>query len=108
MSGSFLVKNGIRKIILDNFNCMVKVVICLICRDFRIFGFDGICALEQESCLACLDHAEVVVAVTAGDGVISDRLPALTVVYLDFSQRILKSVISPLSATTRELQKIVG
>ena len=33
---------------------------------------------------------------------------AFTVVYLDFSQRILKSVISPLSATTRELQKIVG
>ena len=56
------------------FNCIVEFVICLICRDFRIFGFDGICALEQESCLACLDHAEVVVAVTAGDGVISDRL----------------------------------
>ena len=33
---------------------------------------------------------------------------ALTVVYLVFSQRIRKPVISPLSATTRELQKMVG
>ena len=53
---------------------VVEFIICFVCRDFRIFGFDGICALEQESGLACLDHAEVVVAVTAGDCVISDRL----------------------------------
>lgn len=33
---------------------------------------------------------------------------AFTVVYLEFSTRILNPVISPLSATSRELQKIVG
>lgn len=39
---------------------------------FDLFG-----TLEQEPCLAGLDHAQIVVAVTAGDGLEADRLQCL-------------------------------
>ena len=55
-------------------DCIIQLIISLVCRDFRVFGFDGVGALEEEACFACLDHAEVVVAVAAGDGVVADRL----------------------------------
>ena len=31
-------------------------------------------ALEQEPCLAGLDHSQIIMAVTAGDGLEADRL----------------------------------
>ena len=70
--------------------------------------FDLLSTLEQEACLAGLDHTQIVMAVAAGDGLKPMDCSALTVVYLEFSTRILNPVISPFSATSRELQKMVG
>ena len=77
-------------------NRVIQLVVSFVSRELRILSLDGICALEQESCFTCLDHTQVVVAVTAGNGVVAD------------GQRILKSVISPFSPTTSVLQKMVG
>ena len=55
-------------------NCVIQLVICFISRNLRIFSLDSIRALEQESCFTCLDHAKVVVAVTAGNGVVANGL----------------------------------
>ena len=40
-------------------------------------GFDLLRALEEEACLAGLDHPQIVEAVAAGDGVIADGLQGL-------------------------------
>ena len=53
---------------------IIQLIVSFICRNLRILRFDGIGDLEQEACFACLNHAKVVVAVAAGDGVIADGL----------------------------------
>lgn len=45
-----------------------QIVVLVVSRQLWIFRFDGVGALEQESGFACLDHADIVVAVAAGDG----------------------------------------
>ena len=65
-----------------------------------------IVALEQEACFACLDHAKVVVAVTACDGVISDGLQGFDSCvfgfFTDFKMRCEKSKYT----TVKALQSI--
>ena len=47
-----------------------EIIEFLNCRNVRIIGLDLIGAPEKEACAACLYHAEVVVAVTGGDGIL--------------------------------------
>lgn len=56
------------------FDRVEQIVVGFKSRKFRILCFDRICAAEQESGFACLDHAEIIVTVTAGDRIIADRL----------------------------------
>ena len=76
---------------------------------------DVICTLSKEA--EKYDYLTFVIYLYAtqleeGDSDSKSKLAKIsrvsTVVYFDFSQRILKSVTSPFSATTSELQKIVG
>ena len=72
-------------------------------RELRVISLDSICTSEEETSFACLYHTEVIEAVAACDSLIADRLKSLYC-----WQRILNPVISPLSATSSVLQKIVG
>ena len=55
-------------------NCVIQLVISFVSRNLRIFSLDRVGALEQESCLTCLDHTQIVVAVSTGNGVVADGL----------------------------------
>ena len=51
-----------------------KFLISLICRELGVIVLYLVSALEEKTSLACLYHTKVIVAVAAGDGVITDRL----------------------------------
>ncbi len=51
-----------------------KLLIRLIRRNLRIVGFDFIGRAEQEACLTCLNHAEIIIGIAACDRFESDRL----------------------------------
>ena len=59
---------------LDSFE---QIVVFVVSRKLRILRLDSVCALEQEACLACLDHADIIVAVAACDSFEADRLQSL-------------------------------
>ena len=54
-----------------------QIVIGFERRQFRIVFLDLFGAAEQESCLACLDHCQIVVAVAAGNRFIANGLECL-------------------------------
>ena len=53
---------------------LIQFVIFFVCRDLRIICLDLVCTAEEKSCLACLDHTQVIVGITACNGIESDRL----------------------------------
>lgn len=59
------------------FNGIQQFIICLISRNIRIIGLDLVCASEKEARLAGLDHAQIVIGITAGNGLKSDGLQRL-------------------------------
>ena len=68
---------------------------------FDLFG-----TLEQEACLAGLDHTQVIVAVTAGNGLEADRLQCLHRSVLGILHTHLKTgdftVVSSLQGITED------
>ena len=59
-------------LLLCRLDCREKFLIALERRELRICLFDFFCTAEQETCLARLNHTEVVVAVTACNGLVAD------------------------------------
>lgn len=56
------------------FDCSKQLIVSLICCKLRIILLDLFCTLKQEACLASLDHTKVVITISTGDGLKSDRL----------------------------------
>ena len=54
------------------FDCVKKLVVGFEGRDCGVVGFDLVGAFEEEACLACLYHAQVVVAVAGCDCLVAD------------------------------------
>ena len=59
------------------FNGCQKLIVGFQCRNIRIGFLDGIGGAEQETGLAGADHAQVIEAVAAGDGLYTGRLERL-------------------------------
>ena len=54
------------------FDCVQELVVGFEGGDGWVVGFDLVGALEEEACLACLYHAQVVVAVAGCDCLVAD------------------------------------
>ena len=68
-----------------------QLIISLIRREIRVVVFDLVGALKEEAGLAGPDHAEVVVAVAAGNGLKADGLQSLDGAELGLLNAHLKS-----------------
>ena len=56
---------------------IIKVVVLLVCAEVWVVLFDLLGAFEEEACLACVYHSEVVIAVACGNGFKANGLKRL-------------------------------
>ena len=68
-----------------------EFIVGLVCGEVRVVSLDIVRALEQEACLACTDHSEIVVAVAACDGLETNGLERLNCCQLDRKSTRLNS-----------------
>ena len=64
-----------------------EFIVGLVCGEVRVVSLDIVRALEQEACLACTDHSEIVVAVAACDGLETNGLERLNCCQLGLDRK---------------------